>query len=197
MDRTVITQAVEDFTDPDIRRYSSLMADYWVRLRLCLTSATGAKLQRKRDEIIRQTATIDTLKKDICEFALSSQEDILLAMACEANRASKKRGRWWTQIECAYHYKCLLINVLVLLFEERHNVAFEQSVVNPKPITLVVGVNKENGYVLDLRFFMGYTFGMDARGQLRKAPSQEIPIGFHIPINHLIKEVKSIFKPVL
>lgn len=201
MDRTVIARAVEDFLDSDIRRYNGLMADYWIRLRLCLTSPYDAKFQKKRDSIAGQTQTRAALKSNICEFALSSQVDILLAMAYEANQTTKKGGWAHEQMDCYYRYKCFLINVLVLLFQERYSIVFESLTSNPKPVTLVVEKNKENEYVLDLRFFMGYTFGLDERGQLRKVSNPEIPIGLyiglHIPINHLLEKVKLMLKPAL
>ena len=194
MDRQVIAQAVEMFLDPEIRRYPEAMIANWLDLRLCLT-ADAVQYQRKKDQILAEINTPDKLKTAVREFVISSQADILLAMAFRANLEAKQdRGSW---IDMAYRHKCFLLNVLVLLFQERRCLIFVEAESRDETPGLEIQVNAQNRLNLDLRFFVGYTFLVDDGLRLRKFDelgSRRRYIGFHLPRIQLIDEAAEIVK---
>lgn len=194
MDRQVIANTVEMFLDPDIRRYPEAMSKSWLGLRLCLIT-DPVKYQRKKDQILAEITTPAKLKTAVREFVLSSQADILLALAFRANLEAKQDSRVRFLADLAYGYKYFLLNVLVLLFQERHHLIFvEQELCKGRP-TLLIQINAQNRLSLDLRFYIGHTLYTDTELQVYKDKFGPIwYLGFHLPFNQLTDEVAKIIK---
>jgi hypothetical protein len=194
MDRQVIANAVETFLDPDIRRYPEAMAMSWLDLRLCLIT-DAVKYQRKKSQILAAINTPAKLKTAVREFVLSSEADMLLALAFRTNLEAKQGNEARFQVDMAYSYKYFLLNVLVLLFQERHCLIFVGQELREGTPTLLVQINAQNRLNLDLRFYIGHTFYTDAKLQVYKDEFGPIwCLGFHLPYNQLIPEVARIIK---
>ncbi|OGY92259.1 MAG: hypothetical protein A3H70_03395 [Candidatus Komeilibacteria bacterium RIFCSPLOWO2_02_FULL_48_11] len=195
MDRDVINQAIEFFVDPSMRRYPGYVKDYWLELRLCLDKKPN---QRKRAKILGQIGTPTGLKASISDFAASSQADWLLAMAYKVSHDAKKENHSPAKIEVAYAFKNFLLNVLILLFAERHKVTSCEGVTFAGQSTLFLRKDKDNQLNLDLRFLVGYSYSRDAGSQIYRQPTApQNAIGFHLPTGQTVAEVKAIVKKII
>ncbi len=195
MDRNIITQAIEFFLDPSMRRYFDYMRGYWLELRLCLDQAPKPK---KRAKILGQIGSISELKANINDFALSSQPDWLLAMAYKVSHDAKKEDRTQAQVEVAYAFKNFLLNVLILLFAERCEVTSQEGVIFAGQPILFFKKNNDNALNLDLRFLVGYTLSRDVGPQIYQQPTAaQNAIGFHLPIDQTVAAVRVIVKKTI
>lgn len=196
MNKQMVTEAVETFLDPDIRRYPENMANIWIGLRLCLITDL-LKYKRKKEKIISECDSGIKLKTSINDFVLSSQADVMLAMAFRANLEAKAPEKARTITTLSYRYKCFLLNVLLLLFRERHFFVFtkkDQEALLGLP-TVLAELNVQNPMNTDLRFFISQAFEADKHLQVYKNPVDPTWfLGFHLPLNQVIPEVEKIVK---
>lgn len=195
MDRNIIDQAIEFFIDPSLRRSFGPTKDYWLELRLCLGPAPNPK---KRAKILDQITTNSKLKTNICDFAISSQADWLLAMTYKVSHDAKKQNRSQAQIEVAYAFKHFLLNVLILLFSERHEIVAGEGVSFAGQPQLFIKKDIVNPLNLVLRFLVGYALSRDAGSQIyRQATALENAVGFHLPVGQTMSTVRAIVKKVV
>lgn len=195
MDRNTVTQTIEFFLDPSMRRYFDCMKDCWLELRLCLGPVPS---QRKRVKILGQISTSNGLKTNICDFAASSQVDLVLAMAYKASHDAKKEDRSQAQVAVAYSYKNFLLNVLILLFAERYEITSHEDIVFAGQPKLFIRKDRDNSLNLVLRFLVGYFFSRDANGRIYYHPTAPPnAVGFHLPIDQTVAAVRAIVKNII
>ena len=193
--RSVIAQAVEFHLEPDFLRQQGYARDYWIALRLCRDDPVKPSYRKKRPGLILQTRTLDGLKQNVIETIMSSQFDLLLAMALRANQEAKIHEPHDQIGRMAYNYKNLLLNVLILMFRERHvitNGEFDSLAGQPQ---LVVRKIVENDLVFDLRFFVGYVLFLYEEGKVVRYDTKKPDwIGFHLPTIQTIEPVGKILR---
>lgn len=193
--RSVIAQAVEFHLEPDFLRQQGNARDYWVALRLCRDDPAKPSYRKKRPGLIIQTRTLDGLKQNVIETTISSQFDLLLAMTLRANQEAKIYEPHDQIGRMAYRYKNFLLNVLILMFAERHKITngeFDPLAGQPQ---LVIRKIVENELVFDLRFFVGYSLFLYEEGKVvRYDTAKPDWIGFHLPTIQAIEPVEKILQ---
>lgn len=198
MQHETIRNLVDYFVGHIIDRDFAAARNYWFNLQFYKSSTSDRDKLTAVGKQQRIITNKNRLIESITNYLLDSSWHHLLAIARKANYEAKQTPNFTR--EGKYAFKWLMLNVLIVIFQERYLVLGEddeRALLTDKPF-LFIQRDKESSFKVTLHFHSHLRFRLDNRLQVSTEKMRgDVKAGFHIPIHELAPEARAIVEKVI